>query len=106
MKISIVINWIISFSKNTNTNWIVDRKNSNPQRYLYPKLFKCQHSSKTKSNNSNEAIKNRDFKCNANINILVKKIMKNTIKNDELLKKGHNTEIKVRFIQNKLYLIL
>jgi len=32
-----VMNWINSFTKKMNTNWIINHKNSNPQMYLYPK---------------------------------------------------------------------
>lgn len=89
--------WITSFSEATHTNWIVERENSNPKRFLYKKMYTCQHSIKNKNKSSSEQhIRKRNLQCTANITILVKKTTKGTIQNDPMLKNGFNGEIKVR----------
>lgn len=96
----LVQDWINKFSEETLTNWIVSRKIINPKRFLFKKIYKCQHNEKNKSKSLEMKTRNRNLKCDATITILVKKITKDTIKNDNLLKDGLNTEIKVRDILN------
>jgi len=76
----------------------VSRKIINPKRFLFKKIYNCQHNEKNKSKSLEMKTRNRNLKCDATITILVKKITKDTIKNDNLLKYGLNTEIKVRDI--------
>lgn len=92
----LVQDWINKFSEETFTNWIVFRQISNPKRFLFKKIYKCQHNEKNKSKHTELKTRNRNLKCDATITILIKKITKDTIKNDNLLKDGLNTEIKVR----------
>lgn len=63
---------------------------------MFKKIYKCQHNEKNKSKHIELKRRNRNLKCDATITILIKKITKDTIKNDNLLKDGLNTEIKVR----------
>lgn len=88
--------WINKFSEETLTNWIVFRQISIPKRFLFKKIYKCQHNKKNKSKNFELKTHNRNLKCDATIVIIFKKITKDTIKNDNFLKEGLNTEIKVR----------
>lgn len=88
--------WIAEFSTKTCTNWIVRYTYPSAKRYIYRKIFKCQHNSfdKVKDRKRND-FRMRDKECNATIDIVFKKINRNTIKNDELLKSGFNVCIKV-----------
>lgn len=82
-------NWINKYSAITQTNWIVRYTFPNPQKYQYKKVFKCHHSSfnKVQCNKRSESrVRNRN--CGATISFLLKKINKNTIKNDHFLKEG------------------
>lgn len=88
--------WIDRYSTITKTNWIVRYTFPNLQKYEYKKIFKCHHSSFNKvdcNKRSESRVRNRN--CNATISFLMKKINKNTIKNDHLLKKGLNIVISV-----------
>jgi len=41
-----VKHWINMFSEATCTNWIAERGNANPKRFLYKKKYSCQHTKK------------------------------------------------------------
>lgn len=87
------------FSLFSSTNWIVQ---SRPlaKRLEYRKLYICQHASLHKSNKKREgedSEKLRNMKCCASVDFKIKKINKNTIKNDKLLKIGLNVIINFNF---------
>lgn len=87
--------WIKQYSQLTNTNWITKRRFSNPVRYEFRKIFVCQHSSLNKSDNPKKSNTSRNLMCRANIDFKFKKINRNTVKNDSLLKIGLNVVIKI-----------
>lgn len=91
--------WISKFSETTCTNWIVWKTFPQPKRYVYRKLYKCQHSCLNKSKKPQMgSCRRRNLKCDASISVLIKITNKNTIKNDIYLKQGLNAEIKVRLV--------
>lgn len=98
--------WVQKFQEVTATNWIVYKTFPKLQKCLYKKIFKCQHNEKNKSK-SNLKSRQRDFKCNASITFIIKKINRGTIKNDPFLLKGLNVVILVsELYYNLLYLYL
>lgn len=91
-------NWVKDFSYSTNTNWITLRRYPNASRYEFRKLYVCQHSSVNKvAIRKRQSCKNRNKSCKAQIDFKFKKINRNTIKNDVLLKNGINVVIKIKF---------
>lgn len=92
-----VDSWISDFSEATFSNWVVWKTFPHPIRYIYKKILKCQHSclNKSKAPLATGKSRQRNLNCNASITIIVKKITKDTIKNDQYLKQGLNVEVKV-----------
>lgn len=89
-------NWLADFSHKTNTNWIVRYTYPSAKRYLYRKVFKCQHSSFNKvKSRKKENTRIRDKECNATVDFLIKLVNRNTIKNDRYLRDGYCGCIKV-----------
>lgn len=89
--------WIANFSMATKTNWIVSRSFPDCKRLLFRKNYKCQHNCKNKSDKSAKN-RQRNLKCKAFVNVLIKKVNKDTIKNDPFLKENLNVVIKVSII--------
>lgn len=90
--------WIENFSYLTNTNWITLRRFPNASRYEFRKLFVCQHSSVNKTMiRKRQDCKIRNEKCKASIDFKFKKINRNTIKNDVLLKDAINVKVTINF---------
>lgn len=91
-------NWVKDFSSSTNTNWITSRRYPNATRYDFRKLYVCQHSSVNKVVvRKQQSCKIRDKNCKAQLDFKFKKINRNTIKNDVLLKNGINVVIHINF---------
>lgn len=91
--------WIKKFSVKFYTNWIVRYTYPSAQKYLYRKVFKCQHHSFDKIRSRKlTSSRNRDKDCTASINILFKKINRGTIKNDVHLKSGLNIKVEASTI--------
>lgn len=89
-----VISVLPSFAP--STNWIVRYTYPSAKRYGYRKIFKCQHNSFDKvKERKREDFRTSDTQCNATIGIVLKKVNRNAIKNDELLKIGFNVCINV-----------
>lgn len=91
-------NWVQHLSTVTKTNWIVYKTYPNKQRYAYRKDYVCQHASKHKSlsvEQTPDKNRIRNKNCQASIKILIKNETPNTLRKDEFLRKGLNTEIKV-----------
>ena len=91
-------NWLQKFSRLTSTNWITSRRFPNASRYEFRKLFACHHSKVNKTvirKRQDSRIRNKN--CAATIDFIFKKINRNTIKNDILLKQGINVVIKINF---------
>lgn len=80
------------FSSFSSTNWIVIGRRPSVQRLELRKLYGCQHSSRNKDEQSS-----RNLMCLATVDFKVKKINRNTIKNDALLKTGQNVVINFDF---------
>lgn len=72
--------WVEKFSNQTNSKWRVKSSYPRAQRAEYRKVYYCKENG-----------------CGGKINIKVKKDTVYTRKKDELLRTGHNVEIKVRF---------
>lgn len=89
--------WMASFSEATHTNWIIRRTCPNPQKHDYRITYDCQHSAFNKLKNKKRSERDRDKSCGATVKIVVKKINRNTIRNDPLLKRGLNLVITVSF---------
>lgn len=89
--------WIKQFSQLTNTNWITKRRFPKAVRYDFRKIFLCQHSSLNKSDRLNKNNTSRNLICHANIDFKFKKINRNTVKNDPLLKIGLSVVIKIDY---------
>lgn len=90
--------WVEEFSYLTNTNWIVLRRFPHASRYEFRKLFACQHSSINKATIlKRQECKIRNKKCKASIDFKFKKVNRNTIKNDVLLKDAINVKVTINF---------
>lgn len=92
-----VKSFIEKFSTETCTNWIVRRTFPNLQRLLFRKIFVCQHSdfNKKAGKRANFNSRDRNKRCNAQIDIKIKKKTKTTIRRDKYLKNGLNAQIQV-----------
>ncbi|XP_037503722.1 uncharacterized protein LOC125756129 [Rhipicephalus sanguineus] len=75
--------WLASYSRTTNTTWIVDRETRNPKRMVFHKKWKCQHSSHNKTAGLNAT------NCPAFVDIKIKAVTKSTKRNDSFLKREH-----------------
>lgn len=91
--------WIKKFTKFTKTGWIVRACFPNVKRFLYRKVFVCQHSSFNKRKTP-ERSGAKDKQCKAKIDFKIKFINRNTIRNDKLLKDGLNLTIHINFIHS------
>jgi len=93
-------NWVQHFSTATKTNWIMFKTYPNKQRYAYRKDYVCQHASEHKNQNTEQTDKNRirNKNCQASIKIVITNETANTLRKDEFLRKGLNTEIKVTLL--------
>ena len=89
--------WMSKFSRKTTTNWITMKTVPRSVRFLYKRVYSCQHSHsyKTKNLEIKRNSKSRDYNCKASIDIKVKKITADTRKWDKYLKLGLNTVIQV-----------
>lgn len=83
--------WMEKFTIQTNSKWIVRATFPAAQRMDYRKVFTC------KENRSNK-YKSQNLKCDAKVDMKVKKVTESTLKKDKLLKKGYNVEIKVHIV--------
>ncbi|KAJ8982358.1 hypothetical protein NQ317_013109 [Molorchus minor] len=89
------------FSAASTSNWIVRYTYPSAKKYVYRKVFKCQHNSFDKVRIRKRCdSRSRDKGCNATVNILMKKINPDTIKNDCYLKNNLNIVITVDFVHN------
>ncbi|KAK3914312.1 Master replication protein, partial [Frankliniella fusca] len=75
--------WIRSHSEETFTGWIVERvmKEENCKRMVARKIYVCHFNKKNKKDDSK-----RSTRCQAKIDIKIKKLNKDTQKNDPFLK--------------------
>lgn len=90
--------WVSKFSDLTYTNWITKRRFANPTRYIFRKIFSCQHADVNKVvKRRREDCRNRNKQCGATIDFKFKKINRDTIRNDCLLKEGKNVVIHINF---------
>ncbi|KAM7307918.1 uncharacterized protein ISCGN_011554 [Ixodes scapularis] len=74
--------WITSYGNATNTSWIFDWRIADPQRMVFHQKWRCQQSSVGKTAGRHAT------NCPAFVDIKIKKINKNTKKNDAFLKKA------------------
>ncbi|XP_065306334.1 uncharacterized protein [Dermacentor albipictus] len=75
--------WIASYSRTTNTTWIVDWEVRNPKRMVFHKKWRCQHS------NLNKTAGLKSTNCSAFVDIKIKAVTKQTQRNDSFLKREH-----------------
>nr|XP_021186619.2 uncharacterized protein LOC110373625 [Helicoverpa armigera] len=91
--------WIKKFTKFTKTGWIVRQCFPKLKRLVYRKTFVCQYSGFNKTKNPKQtAVRNKH--CEAKIDFKVKFINRNTIRNDEMLKKGLNLSIFINYMHS------
>ncbi|XP_021186619.3 uncharacterized protein LOC110373625 [Helicoverpa armigera] len=91
--------WIKKFTKFTKTGWIVRHCFPKLKRLVYRKTFVCQYSGFNKTKNPKQtAVRNKH--CEAKIDFKVKFINRNTIRNDEMLKKGLNLSIFINYMHS------
>lgn len=90
--------WIKAFSSLTKTQWVVKLTLPKLQKLLFRKKYVCHHSNFNKVSEhkrKRESTRKKDKECEAFIDMKIKKINRNTIRNDVLLKKGLSAEITV-----------
>ncbi|KAL4131121.1 hypothetical protein QTP88_008469 [Uroleucon formosanum] len=83
------------YSEHTKTNWIVYKTHPNYKKFEYRKEYVCQHSVKNKTTHAeSNATRVRNKNCTANIDILIRKETKKTLR-DTYMKKGLNFNVHV-----------
>lgn len=93
--------FVEQFAAETKTEWIVYKRYGNQKKQIFRKTFKCQHSSVNKVKGERKYTQRvRDRTCNATIDFKVKKICRNTWKNEPILKTGLNWLIHIKFDHN------
>lgn len=93
--------FVEQFAAETKTEWIVYKRYGNQKKQIFRKTFKCQHSSVNKVKGERKYTQRvRDRTCNATIDFKVKKVCRNTWKNDPILKTGLNCIIHIAFDHN------
>lgn len=85
--------FILTFSNFTKTNWIVRKSYPSLKRFLFRKDYTCQHSSFNKKSDKSSRGRN----CTAKIKFIIKKVNKDTIRNDKLLSEGYNVLVTIAF---------
>lgn len=91
-----VINeFVQSFSTFTKTSWIVRKSYPVLKRLLFRKIYTCQHSSFNKKSAKNKLPRGQN--CIAKIDVTIKKVNKDTIRNDKLLIDGFNVLVTIVF---------
>ncbi|KAH9367268.1 hypothetical protein HPB48_013609 [Haemaphysalis longicornis] len=71
--------WVKSYSAETNTTWIVGDAKTGCSRMVFHKVWRCQHHHRNKLDTK------RNTHCPAKIDIKIKKVNRNTKKNDRFL---------------------
>ncbi|XP_065292052.1 uncharacterized protein [Dermacentor albipictus] len=74
--------WMRQYKAATNTSWIMKYKQTNCTKMVYHKVWHCQHSKR------NKTAAGRNTDCQARVDIKIKKVNKDTKKNDEFLRKA------------------
>lgn len=85
--------FVQKISNFTNTNWIVRKSYPSLKRFLFRKTYTCQHSSFNKKSEKSS----RGQNCKAKIDFVIKKVNKDTIRNDKLLSEGYNVLVTMVF---------
>lgn len=88
--------FVESFSKQTNSNWVMKRRFAEPTRYEFRKLFVSHLSERNKLKNKTQGV-NRNFNCKSTLNIKFLKTTQSTLKSSVLLRKGYNVVIDIHF---------
>lgn len=83
-----------TFSNFTKTSWIVRKTFPSLKRLMFRKIYTCHHSS---FNKKSVMCKTRGQDCKAKIDFVIKKINKDTIRNDKLLLDGYNVIVSIVF---------
>ena len=85
--------FVKKFTYFTKTNWIVRKSYPSLKRILFRKTYTCQHSSFNKRSDKSS----RGQNCKAKIDFVIKKVNKDTIRNDKLLSQGYNVLVNITF---------